>query len=131
MQNYFETEFIVIGYCKVNHAVVATWKTPPTSDEFRVGMDNMLQGMIDFKTGKIVADTIYMGAVHPDDQAWAASHWYNRAEKAGFSHNAIIVPSDIFTEMSVEGILNQVQDNVAVIAYFPSKEEAIAWIDRF
>jgi hypothetical protein len=95
MQNYFETEYIVIGYSKQNHVIVTTWKTPPTSHEFRVEMDNMLQGMIDFKICQVVADTVYMGAVHPDDQVWVASHWYNRAEKAGFSHNAIVVPSDI------------------------------------
>ena len=131
MQNYFETEFIVIGYSKEHHAIVLAWKTPPTSDEFRLGMDHILQGMMDYKTGKVVADTLYMGAVHPDDQAWAATHWYNRAREAGFSHNAIIVPSDIFTEMSVESILNQVQNNVAITAYFPNKDEAVAWIDRF
>lgn len=131
MQQYFETKFISIGYSKECHAVVAAWKTPPTSSEFRIGMDHILQGMIHFKTGKVVGDTIYMGAVHPDDQAWVASHWYSRAEKAGFSHNAIIVPSDIFIEMSVESILNQVQNNVTVNAYFPNKEEAIAWINQF
>ena len=130
-QNYSETEFIVVRYNNAVNAIIAIWKTPPLSDEFREGMETMLRAMLHFKTGKIVADTVYMGAVHPDDQEWAASHWYNRAAEAGFSHNAVIVPADIFTEMSVEAILDKVVNNVVVNKYFPGIEEAMAWIGKF
>ena len=131
MQDYFESEFISISYSKNNHCIIAVWKTPPTSEEFRKGMDHMLEAMINFKTGKIVADTIYMGTVHPDNQEWAASHWYTRAAKAGFSHNAIVVPSDIFTAMSVESILELVGNSVAVTQYFQNVNDALDWIKKF
>jgi hypothetical protein len=131
MENYFESECIIVKYSKAVNTIIAIWKTPPLSEEFRTGMETMLRAMAHFKTGKIVADTVYMGAVHPDDQEWVASDWYNRAAKTGFSHNAIVVPADIFTEMSVEAILNRVENNVAAISYFPNVDEAIAWIGKF
>lgn len=131
MDNYFESEFIVIGYSRAVRAIIAVWKTPPSSDEFREGLETMLRAMIHYKTGKIIADTIYMGAVHPDDQEWVASHWYSRAAEAGFSHNAIVVPADIFTEMSVEAILSQVQNNITMIHYFSGIDQATAWIAEF
>lgn len=131
MQNYFESEFVNIDYNEGDRVIIMVWKTPPTSGEFRRGMDSLVEAMINFKTGKILADTVYMGAVHPDDQDWAATDWNRRAIAAGFSHNAIVVPSDIFTEMSVEAILDQVGDNGAVNHFFHSMPEALTWIKKF
>jgi hypothetical protein len=130
MKVYFENEYFVVKYSTATYALVNKWITNPTSAEFREGMEILLQAMIHFKTSKMVSDTTYMGALLPEDQEWAASHWYIRASKIGFSHNGIIIPSDIFTEMSVQGTLDAIEDKVTVTRYFDNLEDAMVWISQ-
>lgn len=128
MQLYFESDYFIVKYSKATHAVINKWITTPTSAEFREGMEALLQAMIHYKASKIVSDTTCMGALLPEDQEWAASHWYLRAVKAGFSHNAIIIPADIFTEMSVHATLDSIEDIVTTVRYFDNIEDAMVWI---
>lgn len=131
MQAYFDSEFIRISYNETTSVVVNAWKTPPSSDEFKIGMENLLEAIKHFKIGKILSDTTYMGAIHPDDQHWTATDWYHRAAKVGFSHNAIVVPPDVFTEMSVKEILDQIENTSVTTSFFQTVEDATAWIQQF
>jgi hypothetical protein len=128
MKIYFESDYFVVKYSEAIHAVVNKWITTPTSVEFREGMEILLQAMIHYNASKVVSDTTYMGALLPEDQEWAASHWYMRAVMAGFSHNAIIIPADIFTEMSVHGTLDSIEDSVTTTRYFDTIEDALVWV---
>lgn len=130
MNVYFESNYFIVKYSEATHAIVSKWITSPTSEEFRDGLEVLLQAMMHFKTSKMVSDTTYMGALLSKDQEWAASHWYMRASKIGFSHNAIIIPSDIFTEMSVQSTLDAIEDKVTVTRYFDNLEDAIVWIAK-
>jgi len=130
MQTYFENDCITIGYNEISHAVITQWTTPPTSDEFREALNVVLAIMECFKTGKQVSDTTRLGAMHPEDQRWVATVWFERAVKAGYSHLAIIVPSDVFTQMSVEDTFSQVTNPIPC-AYFDNRETAINWIKQF
>jgi len=127
MQNYFEKDFVSIGYNNVNHVVVLKWSVPPTSDEFREGLNSLIGAMEHFKTGKIITDVSYLGTIHPNNQRWAASEWLQSALKIGYSHIAIIMPSDIFTQMSVDDTMSQV-DSPLPSAYFDNMQAAIDWI---
>jgi len=127
MQNYFGMDYISIRYDKANHVVVLEWIIPPTSDEFREGLNSLLAAMEHFKTGKIITDVGHLGTIHPDNQRWAATEWLQSALKIGYSHIAIIMPSDIFTQMSVEDTMSQV-DSPLPSAYFDNMEKAIEWI---
>ncbi|SKC78956.1 hypothetical protein [Ohtaekwangia koreensis] len=131
MQVYFEADFFIIKYSEANHVVVNKWTTTPTSDEFREAMEVLLRAMIDFKASKVISDTTCMGALLLEDQEWAASDWYMRAIEVGFSYNAIIISSDLFSEMSVQGTLDSVADSVTVNRYFSSMEDAMVWISKF
>ncbi|MFD0999740.1 hypothetical protein ACFQ21_10495 [Ohtaekwangia kribbensis] len=128
MKVYFESDYFVVKYSTAIHAVVNKWITAPTSVEFREGMETLLQAMIYYKAGKIVSDTTYLGTLLQEDQEWAASHWYRRAVEAGFSHNAIIIPANLFTEMSVYATLDSIEENVTTIRYFDAMEDAMVWI---
>ncbi len=129
MQNYFETDFVTIGYDKANHVIVLKWLVPPTSDEFREGLNSLITAMEHFITGKLVTDTTYLGTIHPNDQQWSATEWVHGAIKAGYSQIAIIIPADVFTQMSVEDTMNQVESPFPM-AYFNNIEDAIDWIKK-
>lgn len=126
---YITTEFITVNFNITTTAVVAKWLVSPTSVEFREGLDAMLAAMKKFNTGKLVVDTTNLGAIHEEDQNWAASDWYNRARQGtGYHRIAMIVPSDIFTQMSVESTLESVEEKIVDTAYFDSIDAALEWI---
>ena len=131
-QNHFEKDYITIWYDKVNHLIVGKWKAEPTSAEFREGLNSLISAIEHFKTGKLIIDTTYLGVIHPDDQDWSVVEWGQRALKAGYSQTALIISSNIFTQMSVEETMNQFQEeNPFSFAYFNNMEDAIDWIKQF
>lgn len=130
MMVYFESDYFFVKYSAATRAVVSKWLTTPTSAEFRKGMDILLQAFEDYKTGRAISDTTCLGALLPEDQEWAATDWYMRAVKIGFSHNAIIMPHDLFTEISVQSTLDSIEDNVTTIRYFNNMKDAMVWINH-
>ena len=127
MQNYFETDYVTVNYDKGNNLIILKWIVAPTSDEFREGLNSLIAAMEHFKTGKLVTDTTYLGTIHPADQQWSATEWVQGAIKVGYSQIAIIIPADVFTQMSVEDTMSQV-DNPLPFAHFDNMETAIDWI---
>jgi len=130
MQNFFETDYITIGYDKTNHVMLVKWIVAPTSTEYREGLNSFIAAMEHFKTGKIISDATYLGTIHPDDQQWSFTEWFQRAIKVGYSQMALIIPNDVFTQMSVEDTMNQVAGRFP-FAYFDNMETAIEWINQF
>lgn len=131
MQNHFETDFVTVGYDKANHVVILKWKVAPISVEFRNGLNSLITAFEHFETGKLIADTTNLGAIHPDDQLWSATVWVQAALKVGYSQIALIIPSDIFTKMSVEDTMNMNKDTLDIpTGYFDSMETAVKWIGK-
>jgi len=129
MENYFETDYVTVDYDKADHIIVLKWKVSPTSAEFREGLNSLVTAMDHFKTGKIIGDTTHLGVIHPDDQQWSATEWIQSMFNVRHFQIAFIVPSDIFTQMSLDGALSQVVGDHP-IAYFENMEGAIGWIKK-
>lgn len=127
MEIYFDTDYITVKYDPVYHIVISITKVPLTSKEFRSGMMAMLGAMQHFKAGRIVCDVTNLGALLEDDQTWAAKEWRPLAVAAGHSRAAFVVPDDVFTNMSMEDMMEKA-DNEVSLAYFNRKEDAIRWV---
>ncbi|HEY8937539.1 MAG TPA: hypothetical protein VIM65_20075 [Cyclobacteriaceae bacterium] len=130
MQNYFEKDYVSVRYNKANHIIISSWLIPPTSTEFREGMNATIKALEHFKTGKVIWDTYQLGVLHPDDQHWAATEHYNNALKVGYSHAVLLIPEDILTQMSIDDTVSQVQ-NLIPINYSPTMEAAVEWLKQF
>ena len=127
MEIYFDTDFKTIEYDAVHHILLATWKVSPTSVEYRAGMMAMVDAMAHFKTGRLVYDVIYLGALLEEDQVWTATEWRALAVAVGHSKVAFILPEDIFTSMSMEDMMEKADKEVS-FAYFGRMEDAIRWV---
>ncbi|AYB32036.1 hypothetical protein [Chryseolinea soli] len=130
MQNYFENDFLFIRYDEKNHLLILEWKLAPASPEFKEGTNMLITAFEHFKTGKLVSDIRQLGAVHPDDQQWISNDWISRAVKAGFSCSAAVLPDDVFTHMSLEGMSSQSSDQLPAKT-FDNMDDAIDWIKQF
>jgi len=130
MQIYFEEDFFVIQYDKVKKIIIAQWKIPPTSQEFRNSMEVMIDAIQHFNTGKIVFDTLALGALLDADQEWVSFDWYGRAVEAGYAQVAFVLSPDVFTKMFVEETVKRTTDRIPT-AYFDNKLAAVEWINNF
>lgn len=126
MKTYFDSELVRIKHDSNNNIIIATWKTPSTSEEYRSGMTTVLQSIKDLGTGRVVFDCVAVGAISPADQEWTIENFHFPALQYGYSHAAIVLHGDIFTKMSVEAIVNEV-DNLKS-KYFSNTQDAIEWI---
>jgi len=110
-------------------AIVETWVTSPTSEEFRTGMNKIIDLMAEHKTGALLGDTKELGALSEEDQQWSFTDWLARALEVGYHSFAVIISSDIFAQMSVEDTLTEVQAKTTVtIQYFGDEDKAREWI---
>lgn len=128
MQTYFSTDYAQINYDAESNAIVFIWLTPPSYDEFRNSMEQIIEAEQYFKTGKLIVDTSQQGTIHPDNQEWVANDWTERAIERGHTHAAIIMPKDIFAIMSIDDMMVQVKG--IIVGYFNNMKEAIEWIKQ-
>ncbi|HTJ53264.1 MAG TPA: hypothetical protein VL443_27605 [Cyclobacteriaceae bacterium] len=131
MELYFEKDYLTIGYDKSCNSIIAVWKVPATSEEFRTGLLAHLPAMEHYKTTKIISDTVGLGAIHPDDTQWTITDWYPQASKIGWSHWGLIIPHDVFTQMAMEDPIDNAVNNNVVQSFFDNIETAKEWIKKF
>jgi hypothetical protein len=128
MRGYFENDFINIEYNAEYTFIVLKWKTNPSTDDFRQGLHTLLLAMQHFKTGKVVVDVTLLGALSSEDQDWSVTSWVNKAVRAGYSHQATVVPKDIFTKMPRQEMLSHI--GILTLAVFDSLENATRWMKQ-
>jgi len=70
------------------------------------------------------ADTVHSRA----DTEWVIKQWMPRARKAGWSHWAIVPPSNVIGQMNMERILGEAQKLGVVGRIFGEVAPAFAWL---
>lgn len=121
-----ETKLIRISYLADINAVYAEWLNFPSVAEYREGMDWIIDALKHHKSTKILTNPNALGAIATEQQDWTLSDWLPRALAIGYNKIAIIVPTDIFNQMSVEQIMSNV--GPLNMAYFEDFEKAKAWL---
>ena len=128
MQPYFEKEFLSIEHDKRNAIVVMKWKSNPTSEEYRLGLNTLLFAMQQFKTGRVIMDTVQLGEVTSEDRQWSASTWTNMAVRSGYSHQATIVSAEDFSKLPAEDVASK-EVGILLFATFDNHQAAHDWMN--
>jgi hypothetical protein len=127
MELYFEKEYASIHFDKDNGMLIMKWIMSPMSVEYREGLNSLLVAIDKFRTGKVIFNIQNVGALHPDDTEWAIASWFPAAGKAGLTHAAIIMPADIFAQMSIESLKVDASRSFTD-CYFDNLKDACDWI---
>jgi len=130
VEPYFEKDFFAAYFDESDKIIIAEWKIPPTSQEFRNSLNVMIDALQFFNTGKIVFDTLALGALLEADQEWISSDWFGRAVEAGYSKVAFVLSPDVFTKMFVEETVERIANRIPT-SFFNSRAEAVDWINKF
>ncbi len=124
---FFKDSYAEVTYDQVANVVTIVWTTSPTSGEFRTGMNKLIEAMETHQTGRLLTDSRNLGAISEEDQAWSLGEWVEKANKVGYEKLAIIISKDIFSKMSVEDIMDNVDEGVS-FQYFDDTETAKTWL---
>ncbi len=118
-----------LGYENDCKSVFLSWNTTPASDEFRFVMDQLIDGMADRNTGKILTDTTNMGAISAEDEQWSVTDWLERALRVGYRSLAILLPNEIFTQLKVNEVVAQTEGaDPVTVQYFSDLSDARKWL---
>lgn len=127
MQTVFKTPYVDIQFHEDSKVVSCEWLTNPSSVELHEAMNKELEVVKAHKTGKLFFDPTHLGAVSLDGQASLFGTFIQEVVNAsGSCKIANVVPTDIFTQMSLEEVLKEGPNTS--FQYFDSKAKAINWL---
>jgi hypothetical protein len=126
--SYFDTDYLTVQYDESLDAVVMNWHDFAEGEDFRNGLNTGLEFVKKKRAINWLADLREMGAVASDDQEWSNTDWFPRAMDAGLSNMAIIKPESVIANMSVENIMQEVEDGELTTHYFDNRAEAKKWL---
>lgn len=127
-ETHYESEYLEVEYDPELDAVRMQWKQFVSGDPFREGLDRGLELLRERGAANWYADLRQLGAVDQDDQEWSNEEWFPRALEAGVQNMAIVRPESVVAEMSVDNIMQEVEETGLVTYNFDDPDEAEEWL---
>ncbi|WP_017731131.1 hypothetical protein [Nafulsella turpanensis] len=123
----FESQNIVIERDDELKCLIQNWKGFASSERFREGIQKSIDLFKDKKLNKILSNTKDFGMVKKEDTEWVNSYSMPLLIKDGLKYMAFVVPSNVFSQMSVENFKKQSEGPVE-IRYFDDVSKAKEWM---
>ncbi len=125
----FEDRHLTVRHDKEKGMLILTWRGFIPSAAFRDLACEVIKAVDESGATKILSDNREWKIISPNDQGWAANHWFPKAEAQGVRALATILSTDIFNreaERNVEGLadLKQMQ-----VKNFHTAEDALHWLN--
>lgn len=125
---HYDTEWCKIYYIEDIPCVHLDWLGFAKPTEFREACDTALNLLEKTLVSKMLVDNSKAKIISPENQKWFTEDWMARAYEKGYRTSAIIVSSNIFNEVSVNRIVDQLDDHKFTIKYFDQQEKARKWL---
>jgi SpoIIAA-like len=108
--------------------VLVEWQGWANSSEFADLLEAEIHALREHKGSRILADCRRQKVVNPADQDRANEQWLPRALAAGLKRFAVVLPSSGLAAANLKERLGRVRAGTLEVAYFPTPEEARAWL---
>jgi hypothetical protein len=127
-----KTNFQEFSFIADKKIAVIIWQenTKYMKDEdYKTEQINTLNFVLDNKASKLLINTQQLNfAITPDLQIWTDLNLVQPLINAGVEKFAFIIPSDLFTQVSVEQAVEENAQQLQSSRFFESKEEALNWL---
>jgi hypothetical protein len=109
-------------------AVVHTWNSFSSGQQFRDGCEALLDAIKHYGASRMLVDTREIQAHDKDDQMWLQTEWTPRTIEAGIEATAMVHRDSVISEMELENMMDDM-DNVPQEAKVTSDmDEARDWL---
>jgi len=104
------------------------------SPVYREQAEKQLDAFAIYHAHGIIWDLREAEVIAKEDQDWTINEWQPQALALGYRRGAIVVPKNIFGQLSVKKVINQVQSSKAgedlQIQYFSDVPSAYEWMKK-
>lgn len=123
----FETQNIVLERDDQLKCLVQNWKGFASSERFREGIQKTIELFKDRKFDKILSNTRDFGMVKKEDTEWVNTYSMPILIKNGLRYMAFVVPSNAFSQMSVENFKKEMAGPVE-LRFYEDVAKAKEWM---
>lgn len=127
----FEEKYLTIHHNEEVSCIHMQWTGFATTEHYKHGMNTGLEKVREKKVSKWLADMADMGAISPEDQKWTNEDWFPRLLGAGIRTAAVVTSKDVFNQLAVKKIGQDMTDNSYTMYFFDNLEEAKEWLKDF
>jgi hypothetical protein len=131
MTLHYDEPHCKIYFLEEENAVFLDWQGFALSSKFREACDFSLNLLEEKHASKMVVDNTKGKAVAPEDQKWLNEDWFKRAFDKGYRASAVVMSKDVFNNVAVKNIVNNVDGEKFTINMFDNLHEAKSWIKNF
>lgn len=124
---YYESDALTIEWDASINAVVMDWHQFAKGDDYREGLNEGLELVEEKSAENWLADLRDLGTLTDDDQQWTHEEWHPRAFETPLTNLAIVQPESVVANMSVEDLVQEVDDNLTSHV-FDDRSEARSWL---
>lgn len=123
----YEAQNIIIERDDKLKCLIQNWKGFASSEKFRESIKKTEDLFKDKTLNKIISNTKDFGMVKKEDTEWVSTESMPTLIERGLKYMAFVVPSNVFSQMSVENFKKQSGDTIQ-IRYFDDVEKAKEWM---
>ncbi|WP_343132685.1 hypothetical protein [Haloterrigena salifodinae] len=124
---YYESPVLTIEWDEELQAVTMNWHDFARSEQYREGLDKGLALVKEKNASYWLADLRDLGTVSQEDQQWTQENWHPRAFETDLSYMAIVQPTSVITNLSVDDLVQEVGSNVTS-HMFDNRPDAEGWL---
>ena len=128
---YYNKRWCKIYYHEEIPCVHLDWFGFVSGDKFREACNAALDLLQTKRISKMIANNSQAKLIPLDEQDWMKEDWFPRAYKEGYRTSAIVESENIFNEVSVKNIVNQMDNGKFTVQYFYDLDHAKQWLKEF
>ncbi|MEM9828987.1 MAG: STAS/SEC14 domain-containing protein [Bacteroidota bacterium] len=126
VKNALGNDLIQIEYDEANGWLYTRWIGDLTVEDVETGGEKMLEQVKEKSCQKVLNDNRDVIGSWDEANEWIAQNWMPRALAAGLKKFAHVISPDIFSALSAEEMITQV--NGFEMRIFEDEEEAKSWL---
>lgn len=129
---YADSNYILISYLSDSKILKIQWKKESENmsvEDFKQQISFIREAVIQYKPYYILGLTVEMTyGITPELQEWHNDFLFSAFRDEKLQKLAVIVSEDIFTQVSIEQLIEDEKDASFITQYFDKEADALDWL---
>jgi stage II sporulation SpoAA-like protein len=104
------------------------WQGWADESEYRLANNAIIRALTVHKGSRALGDCRNMKVTKQSNQDWSNREWFPRVIAAGLTRLALVTPKSGLAKMNVEDMIARAPDSDLEVRYFPTVDQAKAWL---
>ncbi len=127
----YESQFTTVTFDAVTGLQEQFWKTTEnfSNDDYKTEVSANADNVLTNNAKFLLSDTNNFNyTISPELQEWSTENFFARIVAAGIRKYAILLPQEVFAEISIQQTVEENTSNTIQVQYFENGELARKWL---